>query len=680
MNEEEAKERIEKLTEDLHKHNHYYYVLNTPSISDQQFDFMVKELEDLEAGFPELAYANSPTKRVGGDITKEFPTVEHRWPMLSLNNSYSRQEVIDWEDRVRKLTQEDISYVCELKYDGVAIAVRYRNGELEQAITRGDGFQGEDITANVRTIRSIPLRLWGNEFPESFEVRGEIFMPNSVFEKLNKEREERGEATYANPRNITAGTLKLQDSSIVAKRDLDCYLYAFYAERNPFSYQYDSLLKLREWGFKVPQPEDHMVARSKNIDEVMGFVDHWEEKRNSLDLEVDGVVVKVDSYELHEELGRTAKSPRWAIAYKFPTEQAKTLLKRIEYQVGRTGRVTPVAKLEPVHLAGTTVKSATLHNADYIKELDIRERDMVQVEKGGEIIPKVIGVDKDQRPDESEATRFATHCPECGTQLYRKEGEADHFCPNRYRCPPQRKGWIEHFISRNALDIDGLGPETIDTLYEEELVLDISDLYRLSKEDLLPLERVADKMADNLLQGIEGSKEALFERVLFGLGIPHVGETVAKKLARHFKSIDALMAADREELLEVEDIGGVIADSIIAFFVDEKNGRIVEELKEAGLQMEISEEEAEASSDLLDGQSIVVSGVFYRCSRDEIKGLIEQNGGKVSGSVSGNTHILVAGDNMGPKKLEKARELNVRIASESEFLEMIGVGDGENAE
>ncbi len=680
MTEEEAQERIEKLAEDLHKHNHYYYVLNAPSISDQQFDFMMKELEDLEARFPHLAPANSPTKRVGGDITKEFPTVEHHWPMLSLSNSYSRQEVIDWEERVRKLTQEDITHVCELKYDGVAIAVRYRDGELQQAITRGDGFEGEDITANVRTIRSVPLRLWGDDHPRSFEVRGEIFMPNSVFEKLNKDREARGETTYANPRNITAGTLKLQDSSIVAQRGLDCYLYAFYAERNPFSYHYDSLLKLREWGFKVPEPEDDMIARCKNIDEVMAFVDRWEEKREQLDLEVDGVVVKVDSYELHEELGRTAKSPRWAIAYKFPTEQAKTLLKRIEYQVGRTGRVTPVAKLEPVHLAGTTVKSATLHNADYIKELDIREGDTVYVEKGGEIIPKVIGVDKEQRQGDSEITRFATHCPECGSELVRKEGEADHFCPNRYRCPPQRKGRIEHFISRNALDIDGLGPETIDTLYEEELVQDISDLYELSKEDLLPLERVADKMAENLLKSIESSKEVPFERVLFGLGIPHVGETVAKKLARHFKCIDAIMEADREELTEVADVGGVIADSIIAFFADQKNRRIVEDLKKAGLQMTVTEAEETATSNLLEGYSIVVSGVFHQCSRDEIKELIEQNGGKVSSSVSGNTDVLVAGENMGPKKLEKARELNVRIISEAEFLEMVGKEQKQDAE
>ncbi len=674
MTREEAQERIDKLTEDLHHHNYLYYVRNAPQISDQQFDFMMKELEDLEERFPDLAHRNSPTKRVGGDITKEFPTVEHRWPMLSLNNSYSRQEVIDWEDYVRRLTDEDLDYVCELKYDGVAIAVRYRNGELEQGITRGDGSEGEDITPNVRTIRSIPLKLQGDDYPEFFEVRGEIFMPYSVFERLNQEREARGESTYANPRNITAGTLKLQDSSIVAQRDLDCYLYAFYADRNPFSYHYDSLLKLREWGFKVPEPEDDMIARCSDIDQVMGFVDRWEEKRSDLDLEVDGVVVKVNSYELHEELGRTAKSPRWAIAYKFPTEQAKTLLQRIEYQVGRTGRVTPVAKLEPVHLAGTTVKSATLHNADYIRELDIREGDTVFVEKGGEIIPKVIGVDKDLRPSDSEITRFIEKCPECGTELIRREGEADHFCPNRYYCPPQRKGRIEHFISRNALDIDGLGPETIDTLYDQDLVLDISDLYKLSKEDLLPLERIADKSADNLLKSIEGSKEAPFESVLFGLGIPHVGETVAKKLARHFKDIDTLMEAERDELLEVEDIGGVIADSIIAFFAEEKNQRIVRELKEAGLQMRVSEEEEAESSDLLEGYTLVVSGVFHQRSRDEIKELIEKNGGKVSGSVSGNTDILVAGENMGPKKLEKARKLEVRIASEEEFLEMLSEG------
>jgi len=668
---EQAKEKIEQLSKEISQHNYNYYMLSEPTISDYDFDMLLEELQKLEEQYPQFADENSPTKRVGGTITKEFETVKHKYPMLSLGNSYSREEIADFEERIKKLVEGDIEYVCELKYDGVAIGITYKNGELFRAVTRGDGVQGDDITANVKTIRSVPLKLKGNDYPEEFEIRGEIFFPKNVFEELNKEREEIGEQLYANARNTASGTLKMQDSSVVAQRKLDTYLYFILGENLPFKTHFESIQKAGEWGFKVPKEKDRFIKKCKNIDEIFEFINHWDKKRDHLNFEIDGVVIKVNSYNKQEELGFTAKSPKWAIAYKFKAEQVKTKLLEITYQVGRTGAITPVANLEPVLLAGTTVKRASLHNADQIEKLDVRVGDTVMVEKGGEIIPKIVGVEVTQRDIFSSPTQYINHCPECNTELVRTEGDAKHYCPNEWGCPPQIKGKMQHFISRRAMNVDGLGEETIEQLFNEGLIKNISDLYYLNKEQLLPLERMAEKSVDNLLKGLQDSKQVPFERVLYAVGIRYVGETVAKKLAKHFKSIDAIINATFDELIAADEIGDKIAESILNYFSIEQNQQMITELKTIGLKFELSEEQLANSSDKLTGLTFVVSGVFSLFSRDELKGLIEQNGGKVSGSISKKTSFIVAGENMGPSKLAKAQDLGVEIIDENKFSEMI---------
>lgn len=672
MTSAQAKEKITELTKSIQQHNYNYYMLSAPTISDYDFDMMLEELQQLEAQFPEWADENSPTKRVGGTITKEFETVKHTYPMLSLANSYSREEIADFEARIKKLVEGDIEYVCELKYDGVAIGITYKNGKLFRAVTRGDGVQGDDITANVKTIRSVPLTLRGNDYPEEFEIRGEIFFPKDVFLALNKEREEIGEQLYANARNTASGTLKMQDSSVVAKRKLDSFLYFVLGDNLPFKTHFESLEKAGEWGFKVPQEKNKFTRKCKNIDEVFEFINYWNQERNNLNFEIDGVVIKVNSYHLQEEIGFTAKSPKWAIAYKFKAEQVKTKLLEITYQVGRTGAITPVANLAPVLLAGTTVKRASLHNADQIEKLDIREGDTVMVEKGGEIIPKIVRVEITQRDIFSVPTEYISSCPECQTKLVRTEGDAKHYCPNEWGCPPQIKGKMQHFISRKAMDIDGLGEETIEQLFHEGLINNIADLYHLTKEQLLPLERMAEKSVDNLLKGLEDSKKIPFERVLYAIGIRYVGETVAKKLARHFKSIEAIQTATFEALIAADEIGDKIAESIIHYFSIVQNREMITELKNIGLNFELSEEQLANSSDQLNGLTFVVSGVFTLFSRDELKHLIEQNGGKVSNSISKKTSFIVAGENMGPSKLAKAQDLGVEIIDENKFSSMIG--------
>ncbi|MGB1101996.1 MAG: NAD-dependent DNA ligase LigA [Crocinitomicaceae bacterium] len=668
MNKEKAASRIETLSHELEKHNYNYYVLSAPTISDFEFDQLLKELEALEKEYPEFAFENSPTKRVGGDITKNFETVQHEYPMLSLSNSYSEEEIVDWENRVHKLATGNPTYVCELKYDGVAIGIRYENGALKRAVTRGDGTKGEDVTANVRTIRTIPLNLTG-DFPEKFEIRGEIFFPLDHFNSLNEKRAQNGEELYANPRNTASGTLKLQDSSVVAERKLDCFLYGVYGESIGASSHSEAVTLAGKWGFKIPDAEKNMIRTFKDIDEIMDFIHFWDKERKNLPFEIDGIVIKVDDYVMQEELGFTSKSPRWAIAYKFKAEQVQTKLNEVTYQVGRTGAITPVANLAPVLLAGTTVKRASLHNADQIEKLDLHEGDTVYVEKGGEIIPKIVGVNESLRQSGSNQITFLTHCPECGSGLVRKKGEAQHYCPNSSGCPPQIKGRIEHFISRKAMDIDGLGPETIDLLFQEGLIKNYADLYNLTFDEIVSLERMADKSANNALKSIEASKAIPFESVLFALGIRYVGETVAKKLAKHFKNIDALLEASYDTLINVDEIGEKIAISIQQFFLEEENIVLIERLKKAGLQFEIIE--AENSSNILEQKTIVISGVFEKVSRKEIKELIELNGGKNTGSISKNTDFVVAGDNMGPAKLEKANKLGVQIISEEEFLKMI---------
>lgn len=671
MDKEQAREKIKALTKELRHHNYRYYVLANPEISDYEFDMKLKELEKLEEEYPDLADSHSPTQQVGGDITKFFPTVEHKYPMLSLNNSYNREEVVDFEKRIKKLISTSPEYVCELKYDGVAICITYKKGKLEKAVTRGDGYKGDEITANVKTIRSVPLKLLGNGYPDEFEIRGEIFLPRPVFARINEEREENNETPFANPRNAAAGTLKLQDSKVVAERKLDCFLYGLRGEGLPHKRHYENMLKARDWGFKVPPPEKTYITKAKDIDEIFNFIDHWNEERRKLDFDIDGVVVKVNDFDQQEELGFTAKSPRWAIAYKFAAEQAITKLESISYQVGRTGALTPVANLRPVLLAGTKVKRASLYNADQMKDLDIREGDVVTVEKGGDIIPKIVSVDYDKRPEDSQPTTFIENCPACGSELVRDEGEAVHYCPNSWGCPPQVKRKMQHFVSRKAMDIDGLGAETINLLYDENLIKNIADIYELKKEDILPLERMADKSADNLINGVEASKEQPFEKVLYAIGIRYVGATVAKKLALHFKSIDNLKNATEEELKEADEIGEKIAESIEAFFQEERNIKIIESLKEKGLNFELSDEEVEGGTDKLKDLTFVVSGVFSDFSRDELKKSIEQNGGKVTGSVSGNTDYLIAGENMGPKKRKKAEELDVSVIDEEKYKEMI---------
>ncbi|NOQ73695.1 MAG: NAD-dependent DNA ligase LigA [Crocinitomix sp.] len=668
MDKSEIKARIEELSASLRQHNYDYYVLSAPTISDFDFDQSLKELEKLETEHPELAGENSPTKRVGGDITKKFDTVAHEYPMLSLSNSYSREEIVEWENRIHKLSPTTPTYVCELKYDGVAIGIRYEDGKLKEAVTRGDGSKGEVVTTNVRTIKTIPLQIKG-DFPAKFEIRGEIFFPLENFNRLNEMREELGEDLYANPRNTASGTLKLHNSAIVAERGLDCYLYGVYGENLAAPSHSEAVKKAGEWGFKIPDPAKNRITTCTSIDEIMTFIDFWDKERSKLPFEIDGIVIKVDNYIQQDDLGFTAKSPRWAIAYKFKAERVETTLNEVTYQVGRTGAITPVANLEPVLLAGTTVKRASLHNADQIAKLNLHEHDSVYVEKGGEIIPKIIGVNEDKRQPDANPVIFINNCPECNTELVRKEGEAKHHCPNFVGCATQIKSRIEHFISRKAMDIDGLGPETIDLLFKQGLIENYADLYLLTFHDIVELERMADKSANNAIKSITDSKNIPFESVLFALGIRFVGETVAKILAKHFKNIDALIAANLEELINVEEIGDKIAQSIILFFESETNRDIIARLKEYGLSFEMIV--AEDASDVLANNTFVISGVFEKVSRKELKELIEKNGGKNTGSISAKTSYLVAGENMGPAKLAKATDLGVNIISEDEFLAMI---------
>ncbi len=670
MTKDQAKQQIDALSTLLQHHNYLYYIKDAPEISDYEFDQTLKELQKLEEEFPEFKLANSPTQRVGGGITKDFPTVKHKYPMMSLANTYSKEELEDFLGRIAKSISDPVEFVCELKYDGAAIGISYKNGVLDKAVTRGDGTQGDEITANVRTIKTIPLVLRGNDHPQEFEIRGEIFMLLEGFARLNQERIEEGLEPFANPRNTASGTLKMQDSSIVASRPLDCFLYYIIMDDRQLESHYESIMQAREWGFKTPPPEKNYIAKANNIDEIFDFINYWEQHRHELPFEIDGIVIKVNSYAQQEKLGSTAKAPRWAISYKYKAEQVSTRLNSITYQVGRTGAITPVANLEPVQLAGTTVKRASLHNADQIEKLDLRVGDHVYVEKGGEIIPKVVGVDFEQRPPDLEPVKYITNCPECGTELIRNEGEAQHYCPNDDGCPPQIKGRIQHFISRKAMDIEGMGGETVELFVNAGLISSYADLYQLTKEDLLPLDRLAEKSAQNIIDGIEASKQIPYERVLFGLGIRYVGETVAKKLARHFGDIDALMKAPFEELVNVSEIGERIALSVREFFEDETKVAIVERLKGAGLQFEVVQQEG--ASTKLDGLTIVISGNFERYTRKEIKELIEKHGGKNTGSVSGKTDLIVAGEGMGPSKRQKAESLGVRIIDENEFAQLIG--------
>jgi len=680
MNREEAKQRIGQLTEEINLHNYNYYDLSMPTITDYEFDRLLEELILLEKEFPEFADPASPSHRVGGGITKEFRQVRHTSPMLSLGNTYSEEEVRDFEGRIHKLLGEETEYICELKFDGVAIGLTYRDGVLMQAVTRGDGVQGDDVTTNVRTIHSIPLRLHGDNYPSLFEIRGEIILPRKSFENINRKRLEEEEEPFANPRNAASGSLKMQDSKEVARRRLDCYLYYLPGDL-PFSTHYECLMAAKKWGFNISK----YMAKCRNIDEIFSFINTMNESRHELPFDIDGIVIKVNSLQQQKELGYTAKSPRWAIAYKFKAERVLTKLLSIAYQVGRTGAVTPVANLQPVLLAGTVVKRATLHNADIIASLDVRIGDVVYVEKGGEIIPKIIGVDLNQRPASAEPVVFAKTCPECGTPLLRNEGEAAHYCPNEAGCPPQLKGKLEHFISRKAMNIDSLGEGKIGILYDNKLVANIADLYDLMADQLLGLEKVykatankkekkisfRDKTVENIMNGIERSKETGFERVLYAIGIRFVGETVAKKLAAHFGSIDSIMRATFEELKEAEEIGEKIAGSILEFFKEPKNQEIIRRLKEKGLHFEIREEEKKLKSNKLKGMTFVVSGTFEKFSRDEIKKEIEAHGGKNAASISSKTTFILAGENMGPEKMKKAVSLHISVISEVDFLGMI---------
>ena len=662
----DIKKQIDNLRNELREHNYNYYVLDNATISDYEFDIKLKQLQELELKYPEFFDANSPTQRVGGEVTKNFETTVHEYRMYSLDNSYSKEDLLDWETRIKKLVDGDLQYTCELKYDGASISLTYENGQLVKAVTRGDGFQGDNVTANIKTIKSVPLQLKGN-YPPKFDIRGEIVLPFEGFHKMNEERIEIGEEPYRNPRNTASGSLKLQDSAEVAKRPLECLLYNITGTNLGIRTQYESLEMARQWGFKVPEA----AKLANNIDEVFEFIEYWDVNRHNLPYETDGVVIKVNNLQQQEELGYTAKAPRWAMAYKFKAEQVSTRLNSITYQVGRTGAITPVANLEPVELAGTTVKRASLHNADQIEKLDIRVGDEVYVEKGGEIIPKILGVDLSKRPADSQPTCYVTECPECKTPLVRQDGEAQHYCPNYNGCNPQIIGRIQHFISRKAMDIDGLGGETVALLVNEGMIKNYSDLYELTKTQIIPLERMADKSADNLIKGIEASKNIPFERVLYALGIRYVGETVAKKLAKHYKSIEALANATEEELVNVDEIGVKIAESVIAFFAAEENIEIINRLKDFGVRLELSEEQLSAQTDKLKGDIVVVSGVFHKVSRNELKKLIEDNGGKVSSSISSKTSYIIAGDNMGPSKKEKAEKLGVSLISEDLFLQKL---------
>lgn len=655
--------RIEELRRTLERHNHKYYVENAPEISDFEFDRLLHELQQLEEAHPEYADPNSPTQRVGSDLTSEFRTVEHRFPMLSLGNTYSLDELDEFIDRIEREVGV-AEYVCELKFDGTAISLTYEHGALLRAVTRGDGRQGDDVTANIRTIRSVPLRLQGADYPDYFEIRGEVLMPYASFDKINREREEQGEQLFANPRNAAAGTLKQQASSVVARRGLDCYLYQLAGNDLPFESHEASLAAARRWGFKIS--DTSRLCRSR--EEIRAYIAHWDEARRTLPFATDGVVIKVNDFACRRRLGFTAKAPKWAVAYKFKAEQATTRLERVTYQVGRTGAVTPVANLEPVQLAGTTVKRATLHNAEQIAQLDLRIGDWVYVEKGGEIIPKITGVDLAQRAADSQPIQYISVCPECGTELIRYEGEAKHYCPNQSGCRPQIIGRIIHFIRRKAMDIEGLGEETVELLYANGLVQDMADLYDLNAAQLAPLPRLGEKSAENIIRSIRRSKEVPFERVLFGLGIRFVGETTARYLADHFRTLEALMAASREALIEAEEVGEKIADAILEYFADETNRRIIERLRTAGLRFKA--EERKRASDALEGKSFVVSGRFS-IARDELKQLIERHGGRNLAAVSGSVEYLVAGEKMGPEKRKKAEKLGVQIISEEAFMQLI---------
>ena len=662
-----VKEKIDQLRADLHRHNYNYYVLNAPEISDKEFDDRMRELQELEKEHPEYQDDNSPTMRVGSDLNKNFTQVAHKYPMLSLGNTYSESEVTDFYDRVKKALNEDFEICCELKYDGTSISLTYENGKLVRAVTRGDGEKGDDVTDNVKTIRTIPLVLHGS-YPESFEIRGEILMPWEVFEELNREKEAREEPLFANPRNAASGTLKLQNSAIVASRKLDAYLYYLLGEELPCDEHYENLQAAAGWGFKT---SEHM-KKAHSLEEVFEYIRYWDTERKNLPVATDGIVLKVNSMRQQKNLGFTAKSPRWAIAYKFQAERALTRLNKVTYQVGRTGAVTPVANLDPVQLSGTIVKRASLHNADIIEGLDLHIGDMVYVEKGGEIIPKITGVDKDARSMLiGEKVKFITHCPECGSKLIRYEGEAAHYCPNETSCPPQIKGKIEHFISRKAMNIDGLGPETVDMFYRLGLIKNTADLYQLTADDIKNQDRMGEKSAENIIKGIEASKEVPFERVLFALGIRFVGETVAKKIAKSFNDIDELENANLEKLINIDEIGEKIAQSILTYFANPLNRELIERLKSTGLQLYRREEDLSGYTDKLAGQSIVISGVFTHHSRDEYKELIEKNGGKNVGSISAKTSFILAGENMGPAKLEKAHKLGIKLMSEDEFLTLI---------
>lgn len=662
-----VKEKIDQLRADLHRHNYNYYVLNAPEISDKEFDDRMRELQELEKEHPEYQDDNSPTMRVGSDLNKNFTQVAHKYPMLSLGNTYSESEVTDFYDRVKKALNEDFEICCELKYDGTSISLTYENGKLVRAVTRGDGEKGDDVTDNVKTIRTIPLVLHGS-YPELFEIRGEILMPWEVFEELNREKEAREEPLFANPRNAASGTLKLQNSAIVASRKLDAYLYYLLGEELPCDGHYENLQAAAGWGFKT---SEHM-KKAHSLEEVFEYIRYWDTERKNLPVATDGIVLKVNSMRQQKNLGFTAKSPRWAIAYKFQAERALTRLNKVTYQVGRTGAVTPVANLDPVQLSGTIVKRASLHNADIIEGLDLYIGDMVYVEKGGEIIPKITGVDKDARSMLiGEKVKFITHCPECGSKLIRYEGEAAHYCPNETSCPPQIKGKIEHFIGRKAMNIDGLGPETVDMFYRLGLIKNTADLYQLTADDIKNLDRMGEKSAENIIKGIEASKEVPFERVLFALGIRFVGETVAKKIAKSFNDIDELENANLEKLINIDEIGEKIAQSILTYFANPLNRELIERLKSTGLQLYRREEDLSGYTDKLAGQSIVISGVFTHHSRDEYKELIEKNGGKNVGSISAKTSFILAGENMGPAKLEKAHKLGIKLMSEDEFLTLI---------
>jgi DNA ligase (NAD+) len=671
MERSEALHRIADLTSAINAHDHRYYVLASPVISDQQYDLLMKELEALEQAFPDLQRPDSPTQRVGGDLTKNFPTVRHRQPMLSLSNSYSREEVAEFVERIEREIGT-VRFVMELKYDGVAISITYENGVLLRALTRGDGEQGEEVTNNIRTVRSIPLHLQGEGFPSLFDVRGEVVFTRSRFEQLNEARRQAGEELYANPRNTAAGTLKLQDPKEVARRGLDCFIYGLQGEGLPTRSHHDNIRAAGQWGFRVPQTERQLIGQATNVDGIMAFIDHWDKARHTFEVAIDGIVIKVDDLDVQAELGMTAKSPRWAIAYKFAAEQAITRLNGVSYQVGRTGAITPVAELEPVLLAGTTVKRASLHNADQIAKLDLHVGDAVQVEKGGEIIPKIVGVQVDQRPAGAAPVSFPDQCPECGTPLVRYEGEAQHYCPNEHNCPPQIVRRIEHFVARKAMDIEGLGGETVEELFRSGLVRTVADLYSLDRERLLALGKGwGERSVQQVLEGIAASRVRPFERVLFAIGIRHVGETVARKIARSVGNIDRLAAMSQEELTALDEVGPVIAKSIVDFFATEGNREVLELLRAQGLRFELEASEMAPVGDRLKGLTFVVSGVFRNFSRDSIKETIEQNGGKVSGSISSKTSYLLAGVDMGPAKRAKAEELGVTVLDEEAFMRMI---------